>query len=310
MAASDRISLSNVRSDTARLRRCSLSRAPSVDSTDRPSCRHTPCASDKTSPRSHQSGGSYPPLALEGRIDTDPERLGPRVVPLSPAAARVLAGLPHAADNPWVIAGRKPGTRLSYIAYHWYRVRDRARSAARRRTRCSTRRKRRGSMVDPDRNPLSGLVEIDETSLPFRTKNDPAGGGPGRSHDGKLLVVGGIEVGVGNRSLSRRSRSARLGPEVARTRYFAFEARPRLLWSTFFESVSVMPSRYGWGGVRSLKRPYGVEFPIRASNIMQLSTRTSVSTRFARCVTNSKRIRWNIESGDDGKNSVALDFGP
>ena len=51
-------------------------------------------------------------------------KTGPRVVPLSPAAARVLAGLPHAADNPWVIAGRKPGTRLSHIAYHWYRVRD------------------------------------------------------------------------------------------------------------------------------------------------------------------------------------------
>ena len=46
-------------------------------------------------------------------------KTGPRVVPLSPAAARVLAGLPHAADNLWVIAGRKPGTRLSHIAYHW-----------------------------------------------------------------------------------------------------------------------------------------------------------------------------------------------
>ena len=59
--------------------------------------------------------------------------------------------------------------------------------------------KLRRAMVDPDRNPLSGLVEIDETSLPFRTKNDPAGGGPGRSHDGKLLVVGGIGVGDGNK---------------------------------------------------------------------------------------------------------------
>ena len=59
--------------------------------------------------------------------------------------------------------------------------------------------KLRRAMVDPDRNPLSGLVEIDETSLSFRTKNDPAGGGPGRSHDGKLLVVGGIEVGDGNK---------------------------------------------------------------------------------------------------------------
>ena len=29
-------------------------------------------------------------------------------------------------------------------------------------------------MVDPERNPLSGLVEIDEASLPFRTKDDPS----------------------------------------------------------------------------------------------------------------------------------------
>ena len=31
-------------------------------------------------------------------------------------------------------------------------------------------------MVDPERNPLSGLVEIDEASLPFRTKDDPPTG--------------------------------------------------------------------------------------------------------------------------------------
>ena len=34
-------------------------------------------------------------------------------------------------------------------------------------------------MVDPERNPLSGLVEIDEASLPFRTKDDPPTGGQG-----------------------------------------------------------------------------------------------------------------------------------
>ncbi len=58
--------------------------------------------------------------------------------------------------------------------------------------------KLRRAMVDPDRNPLSGLVEIDETSLPFRTRDDPPAGGPGRSHDGKLLVVGAVEIGDGN----------------------------------------------------------------------------------------------------------------
>ena len=48
------------------------------------------------------------------------------MVPLSPGAARVLAGLPRDAGNPWVIAGRKPGSRLSHIVYYWYRVRERA----------------------------------------------------------------------------------------------------------------------------------------------------------------------------------------
>ena len=51
-------------------------------------------------------------------------KTGPRVVPLSPAAARVLAGLPRLPGNPWVIAGRRPGTRLSHIAYYWYQVRE------------------------------------------------------------------------------------------------------------------------------------------------------------------------------------------
>ncbi len=58
--------------------------------------------------------------------------------------------------------------------------------------------KLRRAMVDPERDPLSGLVEVDETSLPFRTKNDPVAGAIGRSHDGRLLVVGAIEVGSGN----------------------------------------------------------------------------------------------------------------
>ena len=53
-------------------------------------------------------------------------KTGPRVVPLSPAAARVLAGLPRVAANPWVIVGRKPGTRLPHIHYYWYLVRERA----------------------------------------------------------------------------------------------------------------------------------------------------------------------------------------
>src|SRR3954453_17006759 len=45
-------------------------------------------------------------------------------------------------------------------------------------------RKLRAAMVAPAREPLAGLVEVDETSLPFRGGGEPAR--PGRSHGGKL----------------------------------------------------------------------------------------------------------------------------
>src|SRR3954452_17356300 len=48
------------------------------------------------------------------------------------------------------------------------------------------------AMVDPEREPLAGLVEVDETSLPFRAGDEPAR--PGRSHEGKLLVAGAVEI--------------------------------------------------------------------------------------------------------------------
>ena len=54
--------------------------------------------------------------------------------------------------------------------------------------------KLRRAMADPDRNPLSGLVEIDETTINHRTKEGPAAGGQGRSHEGKLLVAGAVEI--------------------------------------------------------------------------------------------------------------------
>lgn len=54
--------------------------------------------------------------------------------------------------------------------------------------------KLRRSMVAPGREPLSGLVEVDEAELPCRTKNDPPSGGGGRSHQGKILIAGAVEV--------------------------------------------------------------------------------------------------------------------
>jgi hypothetical protein len=44
---------------------------------------------------------------------------------------------------------------------------------------------------------MAGLVEVDETAIPYRTNDDPPTSGRGRSHDGKMLVAGAVEI-VGN----------------------------------------------------------------------------------------------------------------
>jgi len=54
--------------------------------------------------------------------------------------------------------------------------------------------KLRRSMVAPGRSPLAGLVEVDETEIICRSKNDPLTGGGGRSHHGKILVAGAVEI--------------------------------------------------------------------------------------------------------------------
>jgi transposase-like protein len=54
--------------------------------------------------------------------------------------------------------------------------------------------KLRRAMVAPERNPLTGLVEVDETTIPFRTKGDPVAGGGGRSQAGKMPVIAAVEI--------------------------------------------------------------------------------------------------------------------
>jgi len=54
--------------------------------------------------------------------------------------------------------------------------------------------KLRRAMVDPSRSLLADIVEVDESEIPFRTKDDPVGGGQGRSHVGKLLIIGAVEL--------------------------------------------------------------------------------------------------------------------
>ena len=54
--------------------------------------------------------------------------------------------------------------------------------------------KLRRAMIAPDRSPLSGLVEVDETSMPFRTGDTPINPKPGRSHEGKMMIAGAVEI--------------------------------------------------------------------------------------------------------------------
>jgi hypothetical protein len=54
--------------------------------------------------------------------------------------------------------------------------------------------KLRRAMRDPEREPLAGLVEADETTIPFRTKDEPVAAKPGRSDEGRLLVAGAVEI--------------------------------------------------------------------------------------------------------------------
>ena len=53
-------------------------------------------------------------------------KTGARMVPLTPTAEMVLAGIARVQGNPWVIVGKQPGTRLSNITADWYRLRAHA----------------------------------------------------------------------------------------------------------------------------------------------------------------------------------------
>ena len=53
-------------------------------------------------------------------------KTGARMVPLTLAVQGVLAEIPRIPDNPWVIAGQKPGARMTNVNDPWLVVRARA----------------------------------------------------------------------------------------------------------------------------------------------------------------------------------------
>ena len=58
-----------------------------------------------------------------GELHLRDAKTGPRAVPLSPVAAKLVAGLPRDPGNPWVFPGKKPGTCLTSVDALWHRVR-------------------------------------------------------------------------------------------------------------------------------------------------------------------------------------------
>ena len=62
----------------------------------------------------------------QGEIRLPDSKTGARMVPLSPAAARVLVDLSRIKGNPWVIPGFKPNRHLADLNHYWDRVRERA----------------------------------------------------------------------------------------------------------------------------------------------------------------------------------------
>ena len=61
-----------------------------------------------------------------GELRLPDTKTGGRAVPLAPSAVRLLTSLPRDADNPRVIAGRKPGSHLTDLQHPWRRIRGRA----------------------------------------------------------------------------------------------------------------------------------------------------------------------------------------
>ena len=61
-----------------------------------------------------------------GELRLPDTKTGAKVVHLGEPAIAVLRGIGRQKDNPWVIAGRKPGSHLTDLQHPWRRIRERA----------------------------------------------------------------------------------------------------------------------------------------------------------------------------------------
>ena len=77
--------------------------------------------------------------------------------------------------------------------------------------------KLRRAMVDPERDPLVGVVEVDETTIAHRSAGGPMPPRPGRSLDGRLPIAAAVEVSRARAQFRRwRLRSDRVGGDFPR----------------------------------------------------------------------------------------------
>ena len=53
-------------------------------------------------------------------------KAGPRMVPLTSPVLRILDAIPRLPENAWVIAGQRPGKRLTGLHHYWRPIRERA----------------------------------------------------------------------------------------------------------------------------------------------------------------------------------------
>ena len=61
-----------------------------------------------------------------GELRLPDSKTGAKVVHLGEPAVAVLRGIVHKEDNPWVITGRRPGSRLASLHFPWGRIRKQA----------------------------------------------------------------------------------------------------------------------------------------------------------------------------------------
>lgn len=61
-----------------------------------------------------------------GELRLRDAKTGARMVPLTPTASAVLAGMGRVRRSPWVFPGKRPDRHLSTLTAHWHRVRERA----------------------------------------------------------------------------------------------------------------------------------------------------------------------------------------